>query len=391
MDAKAPSDDEPKSLVRDEFTDKHWLSNEDILARGVGLGEIDSYRIRNYKRQFGVGMWYEPLRDHTFFTQLLQLRYDEAVAFNGFINALHRVHAHNLQATRNKTGELQSNPEVPALVLSLEARLQEFISQHFPEGFFAKLDTRSPKDSPLYGAELPRYQAFVVEEFKSLKERSENGDVIAFTIAQNKSFKMSTAKELLEMFAESYRISEDLSGVLAFGEAHFDCQIVFRSWDPWVADHPEAEFRAFVYKGELNAITQYFTSSYFPSLVEHKAELEQRMREFWQTQIRPLLLESHESYVIDFLVKPDKILVVELNPFYKGAGAGCFSWAKDRSVLMRGPFEFRVLEAVPADCRNSFISPPWRRFIDSHFPLQPSSSSCSSSSSPSQKGPCGIM
>jgi len=306
----------------------------------------------------------------------LALRYDEALAWNGHMNALRRVHSNNLQVTRSKQGNLETNPEMPALVVALQARLQAFITEHFSDGFFAKLDTRSPKDAPLYGADLPRYQEFVKQEFLLLTERSENGDVIAFTKAQNKSFKLSTGEDLINMFMESYRIGEDLSGVLAFGEQHFDCQIVFRSWDPWVADHPEAEFRAFVYKGELNAVTQYFTSSYFPSLVENKDEISRHICDFWINEVRALLLNSHESYVIDFLVKPDKILVVELNPFYKGAGAGCFTWAKDRKILMHGPFEFRMLTSVPPDCRKSFITPAWTRYIEMVCPIAPKKPTC---------------
>lgn len=363
------AEQEETVLVRDEFTDKHWLSTETILAKGITLGEADSYRIRNYKKQFGVGMWYESLKQHTFFTQMVSLTYEEGLAWNEYMNALRHVHVHNIQVNRSKEGTLLSCPELPSLVLSLQTRLQVFIDEYFPSGFFAKLDTRSPKDAPLYGHDILRYQEDVRKEFALLKERSENNDVIAFTKAQNKSFQLNTAKEVIEMFMESYRISEDLSGVLAFGERFFDCQIVFRRWNAWVAEHPEAEFRAFVYKGELNAVTQYFTSSYFPVLVEQKEVLSSRIRDFWKNEIRGLLMDTHESYVIDFLVKSDQIFVVELNPFYKGAGAGCFSWAKDRHILMHGPFEFRVLSAVPANCRKSFITPPWIRFIDSLYPL----------------------
>jgi len=59
----------------------------------------------------------------------------------------------------------------------------------------------------------------------------------------------------------------------------------------------------------------------------------------------------------------DRILVVELNPFHQGAGAGEFSWSKDRALFMNGPFEFSVLERPMPDVRK-FIHPMWTRFID---------------------------
>ncbi len=53
-----------------------------------------------------------------------------------------------------------------------------------------------------------------------------------------------------------------------------------------------------------------------------------------------------ENCIIDFAVLPDRVMVVELNPFASSTGACLFDWSRD-AALLRGeaPFEFRVLHA----------------------------------------------
>jgi len=89
----------------------------------------------------------------------------------------------------------------------------------------------------------------------------------------------------------------------------------------------------------LNALTQYFSFLYFKDLVDNKKEIEKRIVEFYDS-IKGCL--PHNSYVIDFLVLIDRVLVIELNPFHAGAGAALFNWKTDRERFLNGPFEFRI-------------------------------------------------
>lgn len=98
-----------------------------------------------------------------------------------------------------------------------------------------------------------------------------------------------------------------------------------------------------------------------------------------------------DSYVIDFLILDKEILMLELNPFYKYAGAGLFSWRDDRQRLLNGPFELRVCESatqtsVSAADPYSHISTHWLRFLhpelDRHA-SKPQTAAAPSSSSPS--------
>ena len=85
------------------------------------------------------------------------------------------------------------------------------------------------------------------------------------------------------------------------------------------------EFRGFVYKNQLNAITQYDDLIFHQDIYDQRETLEQRMRTFFEETVKPELTDI-ESYVIDFFVDVDRVYVIELNPFHNGAGAGLFSW-----------------------------------------------------------------
>jgi hypothetical protein len=46
-------------------------------------------------------------------------------------------------------------------------------------------------------------------------------------------------------------------------------------------------------------------------------------------------------------VTPDRVLIIELNPFFSDTGACLFSWksANDRHIIQNGPFELRVVKS----------------------------------------------
>lgn len=88
------------------------------------------------------------------------------------------------------------------------------------------------------------------------------------------TFIIATCCCSLQMFCESFRIGEDLSAGVRFGDKNFECAVVFREyalfvnrtrarsrththrWNDEVPDRPEMEFRGFVHNKKLNALTQ---------------------------------------------------------------------------------------------------------------------------------------
>ena len=54
---------------------------------------------------------------------------------------------------------------------------------------------------------------------------------------------------------------------------------------------------------------------------------------------------SIESYVIDLAVLPDRVWIIELNPYSPTTGACLFDWGADAATLAAAPVEIRVLQA----------------------------------------------
>lgn len=109
------------------------------------------------------------------------------------------------------------------------------------------------------------------------------------------------------------------------------------------------EFRAFVYKKQLTAITQYNEFIYFPYMVSQKDAILKSVREFVENEMVPLF-SNMNNYVLDLALsypkaegEDYKVWVVEVNPLAEFAGTGLFSWIEDWQIILgEKPFEFRT-------------------------------------------------
>eukprot|EP01084_Bolivina_argentea_P095031 170856_1 len=211
-------------------------------------------------------------------------------------------------------------------------------------GFFAKFNSRSPKDAFIYdGTEDIVVNAFynelnIIKNKKDLtknNEISDNDVLLAAFIANSKLLKMNNGTDVMNTFGRSFRSLEDLQGTLRLGEEYMDISIALRKWNEKVPITPYGEFRCFVHDKQLNAITQYVSNIYFKVLDENKEMIKQKIIDFYENNVKEYI--PMDSFVIDFLVldiddigdddeeekkdDDDKILIIELNPFYKSAGA----------------------------------------------------------------------
>jgi len=110
----------------------------------------------------------------------------------------------------------------------------------------------------------------------------------------------------------------------------------------------DREFRAFVHNGEMNAISQCYDEWWFKGLKEVFNDCCLRIKDFYDTQIKSRLPIS--SYVIDFAIVDDEIIVIELNPFRAfSVGPGVFNWEDENDIklLENGPFTMRMREVPP--------------------------------------------
>jgi phage terminase large subunit len=87
-------------------------------------------------------------------------------------------------------------------------------------------------------------------------------------------------------------------------------------WNDDVVERSQWEFRGFVSKGKLTAITQYFSICYFEELSRNEAAICKKLVEYHDS-IKERIQPHLASYGIDFFIASDgSVMVIELNPFY---------------------------------------------------------------------------
>ncbi len=284
---------------------------------------------------------------------------------------------------RDKKRKAKLTTEQSILLQQLESKIDEQLKIHFPNGSaFIKLNTRSPKDSPYRMETNESIRVLVKNELQLLKQdfitasqhTQSNNSVqnlvaIAFTKAMNKAMKIQNGKQALQLLLNSERMSTDISKNLSFGEDHFHSKLIIREWDDNIVENPQLEFRCFVHEGKLNAVTQYFSDTYFSPILKNKQQIEERIKTFFNQTAAHII--PHPSYVLDLFVLDEDIKIIEINPFHIGAGAGKFSWAKDRQILMHGPLEFRYNEILPQtdDHYQLIFSVQWERYVKQQLEL----------------------
>jgi len=75
------------------------------------------------------------------------------------------------------------------------------------------------------------------------------------------------------------------------------------------------------------------------------------------TKIKPIIDDKLKinRYVIDFAWTPEKIYVIELNPFGEGTGAAPFDWnnPEDKKIILYGPFTAKKVDCPPVVSTNA--------------------------------------
>ena len=394
-----------KNQVNTEFSSPHWLSTEEIEAKGVSHHEVEQYRRFVYKQAFGLDTWYNgSLKEYTFETEFVELSETE-------IDAM-------VKGSQFLDIEKPLSSDQQLALDELEKRLDTAIGKFGGTGAFVKLSTRSPKDAIFYrndvdfvteirlavvneleiegqmaAASFQRTRSFrksgTIEKPKSeedngsiprslLRQKSENGafDVNpvheepfknaalrAFTRVMSTRNQVKNGKEAMYLLRHSLRIKEDLQQLNTWNKiAGLNVSISVRKWESVVARHPGMEFRGFVYDNKLNAVSQYDDVVYYPNVVRYKEVICTRIKAFFEQHVKEALQE-HKNYVVDFFVGPEKVFLIEINPFHNGAEACLFTWREHREVFMNGPFEFRVVESPQDDCLTA-LHATWQKQLE---------------------------
>lgn len=105
-----------------------------------------------------------------------------------------------------------------------------------------------------------------------IKKITPNQVSIAFLKAMNKAMKVHSGKEALALFNSSQRIFDDLGKNLRFGKKAYKSKLIIREWIDEVVEYPQGEYRCFVHKKSLNAVTQYFSDTVFDELLKKETQ-----------------------------------------------------------------------------------------------------------------------
>jgi hypothetical protein len=303
-----------------------------------------------YKNQYAIEAWYESIKEHTYKTEFLELSQDECRAIVNWYND-------HIRAAKLKK-EIVDNENDKKILEKLKERIEDKIQVlEAKDGFFFKLSTRSPKDSIMASNKL---RDIMAEQLKSHPPKDENAKVVLYLDCMIRAFRVQTAEEVLEFLIKSERVYTDLDRWLAYPDKLAPINLIFREYDDNIMSH--MEFRGFVYKKKLTAVSQYYDTVYFDFLVKNRDQIQQRIQHYFETTICPLI--AMENYVIDFVVYDDlsndqnKVIVIELNPWAKTTGASMFSWYEHSDVkILNGeaPFELRVrTEPIPNVLKELF-------------------------------------
>lgn len=320
------------------------LASDASLAAGIA-----SERERNARlRACDINAWYERLRPVTFRTSFLPLSPEEA-------KAMIAAYWHKARGTAIAEPERHA-ALLDALKQRIATAMAELTGPGGRPGVFAKLSSRSPKDSRFCEARALEQVKERLTQVRAAHGAVHMNDVVCACIGCGiEALRLASADEVLECFTTSDRVcADDLPLALEF-PASWAQFLVLREWVTIPSHH---EFRAFVVGNRLTGLSQYFDTGYYPELVANKARLLALIQRFFEDQVRDRAAMHPADYVVDFAVDQagERAYVIEVNPFGPpdgyGTGTPLFDLRndRDRAILFgQAPFEFRICEAPPSD------------------------------------------
>ena len=330
--------------------------NVSLIASEDANREKEETR-RDYFFSTGLDRWYASLKDKTFRSEMVELSPSEARAI---VSCWEKGFKHK---DSNAPLPDESQIEIPAVLKGLADRLSSSISSLSPEkGAFIKLSTRSPKDSHIAFANARReYESLLSSKGENVPV---NDKLIHLAEVVIESLRVRTGEYAIKLLLSSDRVGEDLEYALEKGDDDFTKCIclILREW----VDIPQwAEFRGFVWSGQLTAIGQYNHLVMFPQLKQQEARVRTDLESFYASIKDQIPLDR---YIIDFAWTEEKVYLTEVNPFdgelVFPASTGLWSWETDRNQMKNGPLELRIREKQEeTHILKHSIDPRWRAIV----------------------------
>eukprot|EP01130_Rhizamoeba_saxonica_P011128 TRINITY_DN460_c0_g1_i2.p1 TRINITY_DN460_c0_g1~~TRINITY_DN460_c0_g1_i2.p1 ORF type:complete len:266 (+),score=54.56 TRINITY_DN460_c0_g1_i2:190-987(+) len=227
---------------------------------------------------------------------------------------------------------------------------------------FIRLSSRSPKDAvdkvpsiivPLIKAELE----FIANDLGcTIHDLDFDSQLFALRRAFFEAMKVTSIDRALDLIAFSSRTISDLKRALDYRDlVPWNLKVVIREFVPMPID---GEYRGFVYNNQLNAVSQYYADSYFPSIKQEEKSIVDNIKKFFLVVRDKIKLDN---YIIDFAVNGDDVFIVELNPYSSTTGSCLFDWGEDQAIFENGPFEFRYVDEPTGSAEAHLL--PWKNLM----------------------------
>ena len=147
-------------------------------------------------------------------------------------------------------------------------------------------------------------------------------------ISSNSTLKCETFRDICLLLKSSDFIAHDLTEAFKYCEdftdslPHDGFKLVLRKW---VDISPAMEFRCFVKKDRIVAISQRDYTNYYEFLVKNRDMVHRSVTAFFNKFIKPRFIES--SFVFDvYLLEDGSVRLMDINPFSKVTDSLLFSW-----------------------------------------------------------------
>ncbi|XP_072985410.1 uncharacterized protein [Typha latifolia] len=153
--------------------------------------------------------------------------------------------------------------------------------------------------------------------------------------------------------------------------------LALREWDPSL--RPEMEFRCFVRRHRLVAVSQRDVTAFYPALLDRRLEIRDAIRSFFSDVVGPRFGSEDYTFDVYYCVSKrrgrGKVKLVDFNPWGAFTLPLLFSWEElEEDREEDGEVEFRVVEsqcgvrpglktAVPYDYLDTGEGSGWDQFL----------------------------
>ncbi len=286
------------------------------------MDERELYRLQ---RECDLDRWYEALKDVTMRTEFIPLSMDEG-----------KILLDEWQLMARSYSEKQVDKVLSQQPLLVLVNKLDKILKTYPEGAFARLGSRSPKDSKLIEERGGKF----LEQEQGLRAPplDFNEELTRKLRDQIAGLRVRTSRELFALFFTSERIRDDLEETIEHGDRQ---TIVLRAFE---GIDPTTELRIFVNDRQIVAASQYNHLIVSDRLVHDGQRYLGAARDLHTRITNRVPLRSYIFDVGFLRGDPGQPRLIELNPFCVGTSACLFSWKEDFAMGTKIPerFEFRV-------------------------------------------------